>query len=135
MKIVSSLPGSAKGELLMISKGFYGQMSVLLSYSLPLIAKMIARNPEVVPPCYKVKFPPKVHVWGMMSHQALSDLHIVPKGQTITGTYYRDFILANTCKDALKRRAKKGSILKLAMSRNMSEIIFQQDGAPHIRLN
>ena len=79
-----------------------------------------ARNPEVVPPCYKVKFPPKVHVWGMMSHQALSDLHIVPKGQTITGAYYRDFILANTCKDALKRRAKKGSILKLAMSRNMS---------------
>ena len=63
----------------------------------------------------------------MMSRQALSELHIVPQGQTITGAYYRDYILAKTCKDALKRKAKRGTILKVAMSRNMSEIIFQQD--------
>ena len=67
-----------------------------------------------------------------MSHRALSELHIVPQGQTKTGAYYRDYILAKTCKDALKRKAKRGPILKVAMSRNMSEIVFQQDGAPPI---
>ena len=35
-----------------------------------------ARNAEVVPPCKQFKFPAKVQVWGMMSHKAVSELHI-----------------------------------------------------------
>ena len=103
-----------------------------------LIAKndrVWARNAEVVPPCNRVKFPAKIQVLGMMSHQAVSELHIIPKGQMITGAYYREHILAKTCKDALNRTDRKGSILQLAMTRNMSEIIFQQDGAPAHTVN
>ena len=37
------------------------------------------RIPEDIPPCHQIKFPTKVHVWGIMPHQALSELHIVPK--------------------------------------------------------
>ena len=33
---------------------------------------------DEVEPCVQVKFPAKIHAWGMMSHQALSQLHIVP---------------------------------------------------------
>ena len=54
-------------------------------------------DPRTVPPYNQVKFPLKVHVWGTMSHQALSDLHVLPQGQTINGAYYRENILANTC--------------------------------------
>ncbi|KAI6652984.1 hypothetical protein LOD99_4061 [Oopsacas minuta] len=59
-----------------------------------------------IEPCRKMKFPAKVHVWGMMSHQALSELHVIPQGQTINGEYYRTKILAGSCKDAINRRAK-----------------------------
>ena len=89
-----------------------------------------ARNPEDVPLCQQVKFPAKVHVWDMMSYRVLSELYIVPKGKTINEVYYRDHILAKICKAAFKRRAKRGSVLKRAMASKMSEIIFQQDGAP-----
>ena len=47
----------------------------------------------------------------MMSHQAVSYLHIVPPKQTINGCYYRDCILENTCKDAIDRHSENGSIL------------------------
>ena len=48
----------------------------------------------------------------------------------ITGAYFREHILTKTCKNALNRTARKGSILQLTMARNMSEIISQQDGDP-----
>ena len=35
----------------------------------------------------------KVHVWGMMSHRALSQLHVVPSKVVINGDYYRENIL------------------------------------------
>ena len=74
-----------------------------------------ARKSDEVEPCVQVKFPAKIHVWGMMSHQALSQLHIVPQKQTITGAYYRDNILENACIEALNRKAETGSVLVRAM--------------------
>ncbi|KAI6649942.1 hypothetical protein LOD99_6306 [Oopsacas minuta] len=65
-----------------------------------------------------------------MSHQALSELHVIPQGQTINGEYYRTKILAGSYKDAINRRTKNGSVLQRAMISKMSEIIFMQDGAP-----
>ena len=66
----------------------------------------------------------------MMSHQALSELHLIPQGETVNGEYYRTKILAGTCKDAIHRRAKSGSVLERSMASEMSGIIFMQDGAP-----
>ncbi|KAI6647418.1 hypothetical protein LOD99_12414 [Oopsacas minuta] len=65
-----------------------------------------------------------------MPHQALSKLHVIPQRQTINGEYYRTKILAGSCKDAIDRRAKNGSVLQRATTSKMSEIIFMQDGAP-----
>ena len=42
-----------------------------------------AKSKEDVPPVFSVKFPTKVHVWGMMFHQDLSELYIIPNGQSI----------------------------------------------------
>ena len=66
----------------------------------------------------------------MMSHRAVSDLHIVPPKQTINGCYYRNFILEKTCKDAIERRSENGTILLRSMLSDMSSYIFMQDGAP-----
>ena len=89
-----------------------------------------AQNSNQVEPYIQVKFPGKIHVWGMMSHQAISDLHIVPPKQTINGCYYRDCILEKTCKDAIDRHSENGSILDRPMLPDMSKLIFMQDGAP-----
>ena len=89
-----------------------------------------SKDAASIQPCMKVKFPAKIQVWGMMSHQALSELHIIPQGETVNGEYYRTKILAGTCKDAIHRRAKSGSVLERSMTSEMSGIIFMQDGAP-----
>ena len=89
-----------------------------------------ARRSDEVEPCPQVKFPSKVHVWGMMSYRALSQLHIVPPKQTINGAYYRENILEETFTNAISRNAANGSVLERSMHSNMSEIIFMQDGAP-----
>ena len=34
-------------------------------------------------------------MWGMMSYRAVSDLHFVPVGQTVTADYYINEILGN----------------------------------------
>ena len=83
-----------------------------------------------VPPILSVKFPQKIHVWGLMSHQALSELHIIPQGQTVNSIYYRNEILAKTCRDAINRTANTGPISERPMLENMSDFIFMQDGAP-----
>ena len=69
-------------------------------------------------------------VWGMMSYHALSELHIIPPGQTVTSDHYISDILEKTLMSAIKRKRKTGSILQRKMMENMSESIFQQDGAP-----
>ncbi|KAI6647471.1 hypothetical protein LOD99_12467 [Oopsacas minuta] len=87
-----------------------------------------SKDAASIQPCMKVKFPAKIQVWGMMSHQALSELHIIPQGETVNGDYYRTKILAGTCKDAIHRTAKNGSVLKRSITSEMSGIIFMQTG-------
>ena len=88
------------------------------------------KNTDRIEPVLKVKFPAKVMVWGMMSHCAVSDLHIVPQKQTVNAAYYRNNILEKTCLDAIKRKRKTGNITERAMLKNMSNYLFMQDGAP-----
>ena len=89
-----------------------------------------ARSTHEVPPILQVKFPMKIQVWGLMSHQAISRLHIIPRGQSINGAYYRNEILAKTCKEAIDRTPNTGSVLERPMLENMSDYAFMQDGAP-----
>ena len=44
--------------------------------------------PSLVQPIEIVKHPPKIQVWGMISYQAVSDLHKIDPGQTVTAEYY-----------------------------------------------
>ena len=55
-----------------------------------------ARNPSEVEPIQTVKFPKEIQVWGMMSYRALSELHFIPVGQTVTADYYINEILDKT---------------------------------------
>ena len=77
-----------------------------------------------------VKFPPKLMVWGMMSHQGLSELHIIPEKTSVDSHYYVDTILENACLPAINRTASSGSVLKRRMVNDRSTSIFMQDGAP-----
>ena len=61
-----------------------------------------SKSPTKVEPCLRVKFPPKIQVWGMISFQSVSELHIIPKGQMVNGAYYRDSMLADTGMAAIK---------------------------------
>ncbi|KAI6658922.1 hypothetical protein LOD99_10882 [Oopsacas minuta] len=89
-----------------------------------------AKTTKDVPRILSVKFPLKINVWGLMSHQALSELHIIPQGQTVKSLYYRDEILANTCRDAINRTETMGLISEQPMLGYMSDFIFMQDGSP-----
>ena len=113
--------------------------------------RRIARNERVwahssaeVPAIDTVKQPLKVMVWAMMSHQGLSELHFVPRGQTVTAQYYVEEILKKSAASAMKRKRKTGPPTQVELQRKrktgpltqvellpkMSEAIFQQDGAP-----
>ena len=65
-----------------------------------------------------------------MSFTALSDLHIIPQGRTVTAEYYIEEILIRSLMSSLNRKRKTGSVLIRKLLPNMSEYIFQQDGAP-----
>ena len=92
-----------------------------------------SRSSADVQPFKCVKFPAKIQVWGMMSHQALSELHIIPQKQNVNGEYYREKILKETCLDAIGRTANSGTILERSMIEKMSESIFMQGwrSSPH----
>ena len=47
-----------------------------------------SKNGKDISPVLKVKFPAKVMVWGMTSHRALSELHIIPQKQSVNATIY-----------------------------------------------
>lgn len=83
-----------------------------------------------VPPTETVKQPLKIMVWGMMSYRGLSDLHIIPRGQTVTANYYVEEILSKTATSAMTRKENKGPPTEAKLLPNMSRAIFQQDGAP-----
>ena len=89
-----------------------------------------AKNIEDVPTTPSVKFPSKVMVWGAMSYRALSELHFVPEKTTVNTHYYVDEILEKSLLQSLNRTRNSGSTLKMKFMPDMSEAIFQQDGAP-----
>ena len=81
-------------------------------------------------PTETVKFPGKLHVWGMMSYNGLSDLHIIPKGQSVNASYYIEEILCKTMLSSLQRDGEIGGVCERRLMPDMSSAIFQQDGAP-----
>jgi transposase len=89
-----------------------------------------AYKKEQVAPTQKVKFPLKIHVWGVMSYRALSELHIIPRGQTVTANYYVETILKKCLTAAMHRSEDEGSVLERKLLPDMSQAIYQQDGAP-----
>jgi hypothetical protein len=89
-----------------------------------------AENKEDVAPVVKIKHPPKIMVWGMFSHQAVSDLHFIPPGATVNKDYYREEILAKTALDAMSRSRNRGPITERKMMADTSKAIFMQDSAP-----
>ena len=83
-----------------------------------------------VPTVPTVKHSAKVHVWGMMSHRALSQLHVVPPKVVINAEYYRENILAKECLDAINRTAETGGVLRRSLMTDTSRAVLMQDGAP-----
>ena len=77
-----------------------------------------------------VKHSAKVHVWGMMAHRALSQMHLVPPKVAINGEYYREKILAKDRLDSIHRRAETVGVLKRSLMMDTSRAVFMQDGAP-----
>ena len=75
------------------------------------------------------KFSPKVMVWGAMSFSGLSELHIVPQGQTINQDYYCTKILEDNLFKRIEKNDPNGSIFDVKLVPDMSQLIFQQDGA------
>ena len=66
----------------------------------------------------------------MMSHRALSALHLIPVGQTVTADYYINEIFSETMMSAMNRKRESGTVLQRKMLKKMSGVIFQQDGTP-----
>ena len=81
-------------------------------------------------PSETIKFPSKILVWGVMSFRAVSELHFIPKGQTITAEYYINEILNRSLMSSLLRQPEQGCILTRKLLPDMSQYAFQQDGAP-----
>ena len=89
-----------------------------------------AESSTEVPPRTALKNPAKVMVWGGMSAQGLTELHVVPQNQTVNTEYYVSEILTKTLLPALHRSSRNGSVLERKMVPGMSVPIFMQDGAP-----
>lgn len=89
-----------------------------------------AKDRSSVPPRTVSKYPGKIMVWGAMSGQALTELHVVPQRQSVDTEYYIGEILEKSLLPALARTASTGSVLQKKMVPGMSPAIFQQDGAP-----
>ena len=89
-----------------------------------------AKEKASVPPRLVSKHPAKIMVWGAMSAQALTDLHVVPQKQSVDAGYYVTEILQKSLLPALAREGSTGSVLTKKMVPRMSLPIFQQDGAP-----
>ena len=75
------------------------------------------------------KFSPKVMVWGGMSFSGLTDLHIVPQGQSVDQEYYCTQILQENFFKRMKKNARNGSKFQVKLVPDMSRLIFMQDGA------
>ena len=89
-----------------------------------------ACDKEEVSPTFTVKHPLKIQVWGLMRFRALSELHVLPEKQMVTGAYYVDEVLEKSLLPTLKRTRETGSTLQRKLLPDMSMAIFQQDGDP-----
>ena len=69
-------------------------------------------------------------VWGAMSAEALTKLHIIPQNQTVNTEYYVSQILEGSLLTALNRSAENGAVTERKMVETRSDAIFMQDGAP-----
>lgn len=92
--------------------------------------KVWARNKDEVEAISTVKHSPKVMVWGMFSHRAVSDLHFVPPNTSVNKDYYREEILAKTAAKAMSRSEDMGPVNRRKMLDDTSSAIFMQDSAP-----
>ena len=89
-----------------------------------------AQNPDEVPKAPSVKFPSKLMVWGMMSYQGLSKVHVIPAKTSVTSEYYVENILEKFYLPAINRTHISGSVQKRRMVDDRLTCIFMQDGAP-----
>ena len=54
------------------------------------------------------KFSPKVIVWGAMSFSGLTELHVVPQGQSVNQEYYCTEILEGNLFPRMQKKPLKG---------------------------
>ena len=87
-----------------------------------------AREKDEVEPIEKMKFSPKVMVWGAMTTTCLSELHIVPQNTTINAVYYQENILEKNLLPMMDRRRAVGPIINRKCPEIKSEMTFMQDG-------
>ena len=94
------------------------------------IDRVWSSDGQNIPPVLTIKFPPHLMVWGAMSARGVSELHFIPQKCSVNAKYYVENILAGSCRDAFARKRSTGTILQRKLCENMSDSIFQQDGAP-----
>ena len=82
-----------------------------------------------VPTAPSVKFPAKLMVCEMMSHQGLSELHVIPPKTKVDTKYYVKNTLQESCLPAINRTPSDGSVLERRMVADKLKSIFMQDGA------
>jgi len=92
--------------------------------------RVLAHQSAEAPPTETVKQPLKIMVWGMMSYRGLSDLQVIPRGQTVTADYYVEEILSKMATSAMARRKQNAPPTQVKLLADMSRAVFQQDGAP-----
>ena len=73
-----------------------------------------------VPPVRTVKQPAKLMIWGAMSAEALTELHIIPQKQAANTEYYVSQTLEGPLLPALKRSAETGAFTEKKMVENRS---------------
>ena len=75
-------------------------------------------------------------VWGAMSFSGLTKHHVIPQGQSVNQEYYCPEILEGNLFPRMRENQSRGSKFDVKLVPEMSEMIFQQDGArAHTALN
>ncbi|KAI6652490.1 Transposable element Tcb1 transposase [Oopsacas minuta] len=69
-------------------------------------------------------------VWDVMSYQALSDLHIIAQGQTVTSDYYVEVSLKQSLTSSLLRTRDSGTILERKLLPDRSQAISTRWSPP-----
>ena len=89
-----------------------------------------AQSRDQVPPIETIKHPAKLMVWGGMTAQGLTELHVMPPKQTVNTVYYVSEILEGSLLPALNRRSRKSEVAESRIVHRRSAATFRQDGAP-----